>query len=281
MNLKSVFRSYINNIVHQVRDEIISQKELAQNNNIKNMYTGKRVFILGSGGSINKYDVSKLRNEFVMTQNNFHAHPDIEEINPEFHCVVPFYQTSEEHSVWVDWIQEMNEKLPSSKFFWGLNTKGIIEENFPELGNRSYYLKPGYNALTLSKAKVDISKTITRIPTATTQCITVALYLGFSEIYLLGFDNDQIFHERKKQNRFYGVSKITNTKAEENILNKQRETKITTSWYNKWLTSVQLDLLGRYAEDKSIRIINASKEGVLDNYPRVALVDIVGTDMLK
>jgi hypothetical protein len=281
MKIDNFIKSYLRNFYYDVKELIVHDRDLLDNVKLKDKYRGKRIFILGSGGSIKLYDLKQLENENVMTQNNFHVHPDINKINPAFHCVVPYYQTEKEQDAWVDWIGDMEEKMPETRFFWGKNTKEIISDKFPKINDRSYYIKAKYNVLTLNKARIDMTKTLMSIPTATTQCISIALYMGFSEIYLLGFDNDQIFHERKTQNRFYGMSKITDTDAERDILNKQRGKEITTSWFNKWLTSKQLDLLEKYALENDISVINASNEGILDNFIRKPLIDIIGNDMLN
>jgi hypothetical protein len=280
MRINNFLKSHIRNFYYDIKDIIVCDSGLSDNVRLKDKYRGERIFILGSGGSINLYDLKQLENEHVMTQNNFHVHPEIKKINPGFHCVVPYYQTEKEYEVWVDWIGDMEKKMPGADFFWGENTKEMIAKNFPKINEKSHYIKAKYNVLTLDSARVDITKTIMGIPTVTTQCITVALYMGFSEIYLLGFDNDQIFHGRKTQNRFYGMSKITNTNAERNILDKQRGKEITRSWFNKWLTSKQLDLLEKYACENNMSIINASNEGVLDNFLRKPLTEIIGSDML-
>lgn len=278
--MKKILKSYMRNGFYDIRDLFIQDNILAKNQELKNKYKGERIFIVGSGGSINLYDLKQLKDEYVMTQNNFHVHCDILDINPSFHCVVPYYQTEKEFSIWIDWIQDMEDRLPNAKFFWGDNTKPLIDQNFDNLKDKSYYISAKYNLLTLNKAKVDITKNIMTMQTVTTQCITTAIYMGFGEIYLLGFDNDQICHERVKQNRFYGLSKITNTLAERSILDNQRGKKITQSWLNKWLTSKQLGLLNDYAEQNNIKILNASNEGILDEFGRIELEDILGNDML-
>ena len=280
MNLFKVLKSYVRNGTYTIKDTFISDKDLVKNKELKNKYKGKRLFILGSGGSINLYDLKQLKDEYVMTQNNFHVHSDIMGINPSFHCIIPYYQTDKEYSRWIEWIGDMEERLPNAQFFWGRNTKDMIDNNFKNIKDKSYYINAKYDLLSLTKARVDMSKTIMRLQTVTTQCISIALHMGFSEIYLLGFDNDQICHERKNQNRFYGMSKITDTDAERKQLDKQRGQKITVSWFNKWITSKQLDLLEVYAVKNKIEIFNASNEGLLDNFKRKSLEEIIGTDML-
>ena len=158
-----------------------------------------------------------------MTQNSFHMHNDISDINPNFHCVVPYYQTDKEHSIWADYINDMKVRMPDSLFIWGLNTKALIDKYHEDISAKSYYVRTKYDLLTLKKAKVTISKTIMNIPTVLTQCLSVAIYLGFKEIYLLGFDLDQICHTNDRTfGRFYGMSKITDTKFEEDAEKKFR-----------------------------------------------------------
>ncbi len=280
MSYNRVIKSFIRNSFYHIKDTFVKEKVLSLNKELKDKYRGKRLFILGSGGSIKLYDLKQLKDEYVMTQNNFHVHPDILEIDPDFHCVIPYYQTDKELNSWIEWIEDMQKNLPNTEFFWGKNTKKMIDNNFSALKGKSYYIDAQYNIFTLSKAKVDMTKTIMGMQTVTTQCLSVALYMGFSEIYLLGFDNDQICHESKEQNRFYGMSKITDTDSERNQLQKQRGKNVSLSWFNKWLTSKQLDMLEVYARQNSIKIVNASNEGLIDNFVREALKDIIGNDML-
>ena len=206
-------KSYLINSLVDVHDLLFTHPDLKKNVELKDKYNNERIFILGSGSSILLYDLKVLSNECVMTQNSFHMHNDISDINPNFHCVVPYYQTDKEHSIWVDYINDMKVRMPDSLFIWGLNTKALIDKYHEDISAKSYYVRTKYDLLTLKKAKVNISKTIMNIPTVLTQCLSVAIYLGFKEIYLLGFDLDQICHTNDRTfGRFYGMSKITDTK---------------------------------------------------------------------
>ena len=269
----------INSLV-DVHDLLFTHPDLKKNVELKDKYNNERIFILGSGSSILLYDLKVLSNEYVMTQNSFHMHNDISDINPNFHCVVPYYQTDKEHSIWVDYINDMKVRMPDSLFIWGLNTKALIDEYHEDISAKSYYVRTKYDLLTLKKAKVNISKTIMNIPTVLTQCLSVAIYLGFKEIYLLGFDLDQICHTNDRTfGRFYGMSKITDTKFEEDA-EKNSDDETTDGWYNWWLMNKQFFLIRDFADQNNISIVNGTKGGILSYFKREPIENIVGQEIL-
>ena len=278
--LNKIIKSYLINSLVDVHDLLFTHPDLKKNVELKDKYNNERIFILGSGSSILLYDLKVLSNEYVMTQNSFHMHNDISDINPNFHCVVPYYQTDKEHSIWVDYINDMKVRMPDSLFIWGLNTKALIDKYHEDISAKSYYVRTKYDLLTLKKAKVNISKTIMNIPTVLTQCLSVAIYLGFKEIYLLGFDLDQICHTNDRTfGRFYGMSKITDTKFEEDA-EKNLDDETTDGWYNWWLMNKQFFLIRDFADQNNISIVNGTKGGILSYFKREPIENIVGQEIL-
>ena len=275
-----ILKSYLINSLVDVHDLLFTHHDLKKNIELKDKYNNKRIFILGSGSSILHYDLKVLKNEFVMTQNSFHMHEDIYDIEPNFHCVVPYYQSEKEYSTWIEYIGDMKEKMLGTTFIWGLNTKALIDKYHDDISAKSYYVRTKYDLLTLKKAKVNISKTIMNIPTVLTQCLTVAIYLGFKEIYLLGFDLDQICHTNDRTfGRFYGMSKITDTKFEEDA-EKYSDDETTDGWYNWWLMNKQFFLIKLFADQNNISIVNGTKGGILSYFKREPIENIIGQEIL-
>ena len=274
-------KSYLINSLVDVHDLLFTHPDLKKNVELKDKYNNERIFILGSGSSILHYDLKVLNKEYVMTQNSFHMHNDIFDINPTIHCVVPYYQSEKEYSTWIEYIGDMKEKMPSTTFIWGLNTKALIDNHHPELIKQSYYIRTKYDSLTLNHATVDIAKTLMNIPTVLTQCLSVAIYMGFREIYLLGFDLDQICHTNDRTfGRFYGMSKLTDSKFEEDA---ERNLKVETTdgWYNWWLMNKQFFLLKSYADQNKIKIINGTQGGILSYFKREPIENIIGQEILS
>jgi hypothetical protein len=279
--LNKILKSYLINSLVDVHDLLFTHPDLKKNVELKDKYNNERIFILGSGSSILLYDLKVLSNEYVMTQNSFHMHKDIHDIEPNFHCVVPYYQSEKEYSTWIEYIGDMKEKMPSTTFIWGLNTKALIDNHHPELIKQSYYIRTKYDSLTLNHATVDIAKTLMNIPTVLTQCLSVAIYMGFREIYLLGFDLDQICHTNDRTfGRFYGMSKLTDSKFEEDA---ERNLKVETTdgWYNWWLMNKQFFLLKSYADQNKIKIINGTQGGILSYFKREPIENIIGQEILS
>ena len=277
---KALIKSYLINSLVDIHDLFFTHPELKHNLKLKEKYKNKRLFILGSGNSILNYDLQVLSNEYVMTQNSFHMHKDISVIDPNFHCVVPYYQTDKEHSIWVDYINDMKVRMPNSLFIWGLNTKPLIEKYHEDILDKSFYIRTKYDLLTLNKAKINISKTIMNIPTVLTQCLTVGIYMGFKEIYLLGFDLDQICHTNDQTyGRFYGMSKITETEFEKDA-NQRLDIETTDGWYTWWLMNKQFFLIKHFADQNKISIVNGTQGGILSYFKREPIENIIGQKIL-
>ena len=273
-------KSYLINSLVDVHDLLFTHPDLKKNVELKDKYNNERIFILGSGSSILLYDLKVLNNEYVMTQNSFHMHKDISYVDPNIHCVVPYYQSNKEISIWVDYIADMKARMPNSLFLWGLNTKALIDKYHEDISEKSYYIRTKYNLLTLKKAKVNISKTIMTIPTVLTQCLTVAIYLGFKEIYLLGFDLDQICHSNDQTyGRFYGMSKITETEFEKDA-NQRLDVETTDGWYTWWLMNKQFFLIKHFADQNNISIVNGTQGGILSYFKREPIENIIGQEIL-
>ena len=63
-------------------------KFLKNNAKLRDLLINKKVFILGNGPSINKYDLTKLNNQNVIMVNRSFKHKDYEIIKPNFHFFV-------------------------------------------------------------------------------------------------------------------------------------------------------------------------------------------------
>ncbi len=268
MNLTYYLRGHLVNTYVSLLD-MMPNAILQQNKIFKNIHRGQRLFILGSGNSIKLQDMKLLDGEIVMTQNHFHAHQDIAIINPTYHVNVPKFHPKEYDKDWEIWFDTMEERLPAHcTFFWGLNTKEMIDRR-PTLNKRSYYIDPQYNPNCLSKAHADITKIIMRVPTVLTQCLSIAIYMGFKEIYLVGMDLNQscIIQENRDEVRFYGNSPITSNQAEKNAEIHLMDTGI--EWFNQWAIWKQLNLLNVAAKENQVQILNATRGGLLNMFPRV------------
>ena len=251
-----------------LRDTILPNPLLLKNRELEKRHSGEDGFVLCSGPSIKRQNLKKLAGKVVITQNHFHAHEDIQVINPAYHVVVPFFHPKEYSGDWLTWFSTMEEKLPeSTSIVFDLNTRNLIEENglFPRRDIR--YMSCRISPENVSRAPVDITKSTLIVPTAVTQCLTLAIYLGFRRIYLLGSDLDQILNIRQREKlRFYGDSPITNNRAE--LENDEDQLATGYIWYHFWTIWLQLRLLKEEAARRGIEIVNLTDGGLLETFRR-------------
>lgn len=244
---------------------------LIKNKKFKNIHLGGRCFILGSGHSIANQDLSKLANELVMTQNHFHSHKSISVIRPNYHVVVPKYQPQAFDDDWRQWLQTMKDNLPNNcQFFMGHNTKYLVDQ-MKIFGDAVSYIKTGFSDIFLKRAPVDLTQPIMSIPTVLTECLAIAIYMGFKDIYLLGFDLDQNIQlargSDRNKIRFYGKSPITANQYESEY--ESDAAKSGEDWYSMGVIWHQCNLLKKTAEMNNVRILNATDGGILNVFDRV------------
>ena len=213
-----------------------------RNARFRNLRRDQRCFLLGSGPSIREQDLTRLNGQIVMTQNHFHAHEQIRTIAPTYHVVVPKYQTVEFDDDWVAWLRSMDERLPAdTAIFLGKNTKYLVDRLGLFVG-RAWYMKTGLSAVVARRAPVDICRTILGVPTVLTQCLAIAIHMGFREIVLLGFDLDQVCRAQDRTKlRFYGMSPVTDNTAEEDV--ERSSAASGADWIQMWTTWRQCNLL--------------------------------------
>jgi hypothetical protein len=255
---------------------VFPDRILSGNKKFKNLHLGGRCFILGSGHSIAKQDLSRLSSEIVITQNHFHSHPSIALIKPNYHVVVPKYQPTEFDGDWRMWLHSMRNNLPGDcQFFMGHNTKYLVDE-MNIFGQSVNYIKSGFSNVFLKRAPVNLTKPIMTIPTVLTECLAIAIYMGFKEIYLVGFDLDQNIQLAKGSDRnnirFYGKSPITANRYESEYENDAARS--GEDWYSMGIIWHQCNLLKKTAEMRNIRILNATEGGILNVFDRVNYSDL-------
>jgi hypothetical protein len=113
------------------------------------------------------------------------------------------------------------------------------------------------------------------IQTALVMCLEVALFLGFSRIYLLGFDLSQVCEGREQDwGRFYGTSPITANLAERQI--EDQNDRSGATWYHYWLMWISFNLLREEAGRRGSEIVNVGRGGFLNCFERERYEDVLG-----
>ncbi len=149
---------------------------------LENSHTGERCFVVGNGPSLTVADLELIARNNIDTFATNRIFKLFNQTNWR-----PTYYVSEDILLMQD-AQEIIHDMDVTKRFIPINLKwyeGV------EIDNADWYLEeyndPMESTFGLS---TDISKKIKCRGTVTTSCLQIALYMGYSEIYLIGVDHN-------------------------------------------------------------------------------------------
>jgi len=258
------------------------KKLVAKNVKLKDIHKGERCFLLGSGPSIKKENLLSLKGEIVFALNNFYVHKDFAEImsgnKPKYYMTAPIHppQTDDE---WLMWFKDMESKIPKDvNMLFGLsaykkNIKYIFDkyEIFKREKINWYFsgisLDKSYK---FKKRHIDLVNPIWSASTVSTYAILAAIYMGFSEIYLLGVDHNYICIDVESNFRFY-KSSIHQNNEMSRIKNVKSDLLLNTAQ-----TFFEKELIQKNCKNQ--KIYNCSQRSLLDMFKKIKLKDIIKLD---
>ncbi|SHN49048.1 glycosyltransferase [Desulfovibrio litoralis] len=147
---------------------------------LKDRYAGERCFILGNGPSLNKVDLTKLKNEFTFGVNSIFLARDKMGFEPTFYCVEDTHVAKERK-------HEM-QKVNSTIKFYGYYLKDCILAHTNNLFVNTlvdYRRYVGYPYFS-----IDASRRLWVGGTVSYINMQLAYYMGFKNVYLIGFDHE-------------------------------------------------------------------------------------------
>ncbi|MDO4317094.1 MAG: DUF115 domain-containing protein [Lachnospiraceae bacterium] len=222
----------------------------------KNLYPGRRCFIIATGPSLRLEDLELLKNEITFSMNSIINLYDKTSFRPTFYML----QDGRVEKRFREKLADMG----SSKVFIGAgNTYGFDVNISPKTVRRfhpncyMYYLDTAYHFYNMCyrKPKADIqfsedcSGAIKDGYTVTYSALQLAVYMGFREIYLLGCDANYAGHVDEKTDG--GENKPLHMHIKAYAAAKE------------------------YADSHNVKIYNATRGGMLELFPRVSLDDLV------
>ena len=186
--IRKIIRKIINKlyfIFYKTKNKFFSRKpneNFETLSQLKNKYKGKRCFILGNGPSLNKCNLSLLKDEYSFAVNGIFYKTDETGYKPNFYMV-------EDNHVVSDNLKRINSYKCEYKFF-PENYQNLIasdattvfipmDTGFYREGH-PYYCKPRFSK--------DVSREIFAGQSVTIMQLQMAYHLGFSEVYLIGMD---------------------------------------------------------------------------------------------
>lgn len=226
---------------------------------LKNKFKGKRCFILGNGPSLNKVDLSLLKNEYSFAVNGIFYKTEETGYKPTFYVV-------EDKAVMKDNVLKINDYDAPYKFF-PVNYRNSLKNRKNTLFfkmNAGFYQKnsPNYG---IPRFSTDASRELYCGQSVTMINLQLAFYLGFDQVYLIGMD----FSYKIPNSALVDGLTIVSTEDDENHFHPEYFGKGKT-WHDPQLEKVLLSYkmmdLAYSAAGK--KIFNATVGGKLEVFER-------------
>lgn len=257
---------------------------IKNNVKFKNIYEGKRCFIIGNGPSVKNINFNDLSSEYTFTVNQFTRFKNFENIKPNFHVfsderIFCLDENNECDKEALEYLKKLDSCDSNPIIFSKLNSKKYIDNsNYLKKLNVNYYFDglifhEGY------ELDFDISKQIPWFPTCIDYCIFIAMYMGFKEIYLLGcectgflkvatidnINNDQTFSYG------YDISKNEGERIKKQLIMYGLGDELEV--WSKILK--YYDYINELAVKNNVKIVNCTDGGILVTFERKKLKDVL------
>ena len=225
--------------------------DLKKNKKFKDVKSGK-VFILANGPSLKKVNFSALSGHDVITMNDFHRG----EIKTNFNVVAYCYGVPSSSPAWmIDNFKDCLDKNQAESHW--VHYSSISSAREMQIPVQA--VLPAIEAsLWRSSAKINLSSLSLGYASSAQLAIQVAMYLGYNDIILLGFDHDWLAN-RDHLNHFYSNEKDLTDKIYEGSY-----LKILEMLERLWHLYVSIAIS---AEKNGIKIINCTRNSHLDVFP--------------
>lgn len=148
----------------------------------KDIHKGERCVVIGNGPSLSAKDLQTLHNNHVITFGTnrvFHVFGDT--------AWRPDYYVSEDMTI-LESIQKEISQVPCKARFIPINLKW--DKGIEISGATWFYMDYTSPMKQTNGLSLDAARAVRCRGTVTTSCIQLALYMGFTEIYLIGVDHN-------------------------------------------------------------------------------------------
>lgn len=222
---------------------------------LKNSHKGETCFVIGNGPSLKAEDLQQLHENHIpcFGTNRIFKIFDQTDWRPTFFA-------SEDIIILKD-IQREIESIPSEKRFIPINLKWFEDV---DIKNADYFYMDYNSELPESFGmSLDAAHGIRCHATVTTTCLQLAIYMGFSKIYLLGVDHNFAKMIDKNGNV------VTDTSIRNHFTDDYDKDIIDQGFQIDGATEAYMNIERLSKKLGSFRIFNATRGGKLEVYERV------------
>lgn len=227
-------------------------------------YAGKRCFLVGNGPSLTIEDLELMKNEVTFACNRIYKLYEKTTWRPTFHCLIDAIIAKYEY-------EDVAANI-ESPFFTNQDTLRLMKE-IPKdvivtknIGKKEYRVSNDFFAYYIPSGA-----------TVMTFMIELAMYMGFTEIYLIGVDCTSSVSGHGHFVKNYVRPELLEKDLERvrKRLGSTHATKEEVAEYYFNQSTFAYRILASYAKEHGIQIINATRGGKLEVYPRMTIEDVL------
>lgn len=249
-------------------------KRLVNNKKFYNKYSGKRCFILGNGPSIRGMDLSHLSQEYVFTTNFFQKIEGHEKFAPSFHVFNDgmFFDINKELKLTDKELKEYYENIRS------LDVPCFIPvDGFDYIHNNHWDEKIDFNYVYFGSPigfyeikNINLCKAIPGINSVVQTAMMIAIYMGFSEIYVLGIDGTYIAVDIEERLKNGSLDEELHPYNENSMYVYKEHYTMRERLMEQYNVFAGFESIYKYAEARNVKIYNCSPRTLVDSIPRMA-----------
>ncbi len=253
---------------------------LNANHELENIHKGKRCFVIGNAPSLNTQDLSVLKDEIVLTVNQISRNKQFKSLNTNYHFWADpgfFKENSKEgDKELLEVMMSVNTEGNRPICFFPLEVKEFVSKKKLDQVLNVRYFVPGHILFDQYK-KIDFSGMIPGMNTVVQYAIMLGIYMGCTEIYLLGCDCTGIlsYIETKTDSGNFEYAYDISQAEAERMKAMLGGVSCEQTFYGWAKIFEGYRLLGEYCKQKGVQLINVTNGGILDCLPRKKFENVV------
>lgn len=271
---------FISHRIRGMKNKILAQK-IKDNIRFYNTHIGERCFILGNGPSLKDVNLGMLENEFVFTVNNFSLVDNYQNAKTNVHLWVDlsFFELREDQKYNHDDLMENYRRIAQEKpicFVIDAAYDFIVNNKLDEILDINYFSV--YNSIDpKTRLQFNLSKSISMYSTVVQYAVSIALYMGFKEIYLLGCDSTNILSviNSAMNIKSTGMHAYKNDDVNERYKELLNHWSMSDVFFDQYFLFEGFRTLKTECDNRGVKLVNCSNKTLINEIPRASLSDIL------
>lgn len=268
-----------------MKEHKLEKKLISANLKFKDCEKGKRCFILGNGPSINKVPLKKLANEITFTVNQLPRREDFADLKTNYHMWADerFFDIDSSRAEDMELLEVMkkvNTENNKPIVFYKTAAYSMIKKRRLDKDLKIVYFADFCRNFPTTKYDLSFDKVLPRYPTVVHYLILLAVYMGISEIYLLGCDCTGIVNTIQSRvddsNMAYGYdisdAEKKRMKRSNSTFPIQDELRSYADLFDDY------GLLLEYCHKRNVKLYNSTVGSLLDFIPYADLDSVLKND---